>query len=99
MPITLEAAHQVFEIISGIAIFVASWIGYLINTKLFAIREAQLKKEVADVSATAAMKADLLAHNDKIATDLRVHEERDRGEFVSLHDSLARIEKRLEPKS
>lgn len=99
MSVSLEGVHQVFEIISGLAIVAASWIGLLINAKVSEIREAQLQKELRDVAATAAMRADLTAHNEKIATDLRVHEERDRGEFIALKETLARIEKRLELKA
>jgi hypothetical protein len=76
-----DFVHLIVDIISPIAIAAAGWVGMKIKT---AIAEMELKtaqRHADNQKANADLKAELVAYNSKLASDLRDHQTEDAGNF------------------
>jgi hypothetical protein len=91
----LDQFHQIFEIISGVAMVCATIVTMMIKVSLGHIREGQLENQLKNERYQASIKEELTKHQTKLASDLRDHETRDEGQFKLMTQTLIRIEKSL----
>lgn len=85
MEAQVDLLHSILDVVTPVAMAAFTIVGLIIKGKM---GEVSLSNE----KAAAELRADLLAHNTKIAQDLAVHQAEDRGNFASIQQTLARIE-------
>lgn len=89
-----SAVHNIFEIVSGLALVLIAYVAIL-------IRKSQLEGKIEQQADASKLAANLTARDEQIASDLREHQAEDRGQFARItqafefqNNTLARIERK-----
>lgn len=88
----IDPLHEFMDIAAPLAIAGGSWVLWMVKAK---VQELHIKNE----KAVANLKEVLLEHLTKTASDLRVHQAVDEGNFKEIRSSLDRIDKKLDTKT
>ena len=86
--IATDSIHLIIDVITPIAGVAITWVGLL-------IRNSILNNKLEVEAKSAEVKAELIAHNNQIKSDLRAHMASDEQQFGSIQKSLDRIENKV----
>ena len=97
MQANIDAIHQFLDIATPIVGLFVAFVGLKLSNGILQAKldsQADAAKMKADlVQAVTSAKQELVAHNTRVASDLRAHEASDATTFDWIKEALRRIEK------
>lgn len=88
--------HFIFDILSLLGIFAASWVGLALKSILSKVERNQLTAKAELIAKQTEIKEDLTEKHAENRKDLAIHSARDDEQFKSINKTLDRIESKLD---